>query len=398
MSPRTLVLQEAACGLCRRPDSDPDAYGQKCRRGKLCVHENCLYHASGLRQRGQDEEGFYGFLYPDIRQALKRAAQKACCVCGCRGASVVCQGKKCSRSFHFPCGAERGCISQFFGEFKSFCWKHRPAQRVRRRRRRAETVCVVCLEAMPGRASYSALVCPACKRAWFHRSCIQGRRLGGRGRLQRPVPQTQPLRRQPVPARGRPGASRRSRPVAAAALQLVRLPGDPPPLRRAGERRGHVGVRGLRGASKRRAGVPPALRPRESSSQPGHVQSPVLRQRLCRRQETRPLHAHPAIQTLPAPQVMSLRYPGPGPAASRHWCWEELWPPELPCHWSSSEPQPCESQGLAQRPERRPAAGWQSSSQGRRRAEQQRPPPMGKYSPASFYSGVSINSALLRAV
>ncbi|XP_075761162.1 G2/M phase-specific E3 ubiquitin-protein ligase-like isoform X15 [Pelodiscus sinensis] len=174
MSPRTLVLQEAACGLCRRPDSDPDAYGQKCRRGKLCVHENCLYHASGLRQRGQDEEGFYGFLYPDIRQALKRAAQKACCVCGCRGASVVCQGKKCSRSFHFPCGAERGCISQFFGEFKSFCWKHRPAQRVRRRRRRAETVCVVCLEAMPGRASYSALVCPACKRAWFHRSCIQG--------------------------------------------------------------------------------------------------------------------------------------------------------------------------------------------------------------------------------
>ncbi|XP_075761154.1 uncharacterized protein LOC112544617 isoform X8 [Pelodiscus sinensis] len=367
MSPRTLVLQEAACGLCRRPDSDPDAYGQKCRRGKLCVHENCLYHASGLRQRGQDEEGFYGFLYPDIRQALKRAAQKACCVCGCRGASVVCQGKKCSRSFHFPCGAERGCISQFFGEFKSFCWKHRPAQRVRRRRRRAETVCVVCLEAMPGRASYSALVCPACKRAWFHRSCIQGRRLGGRGRLQRPVPQTQPLRRQPVPARGRPGASRRSRRPASSPPQGVQLPARP----------------------RAEPGAAPAPLPEAGDQAP--PRSP------CDPDSAGPASDEPS---LPWPWPGSLQK-RPGSARrqhGRHWCWEELWPPELPCHWSSSEPQPCESQGLAQRPERRPAAGWQSSSQGRRRAEQQRPPPMGKYSPASFYSGVSINSALLRAV
>ncbi|XP_075761149.1 uncharacterized protein LOC112544617 isoform X3 [Pelodiscus sinensis] len=393
MSPRTLVLQEAACGLCRRPDSDPDAYGQKCRRGKLCVHENCLYHASGLRQRGQDEEGFYGFLYPDIRQALKRAAQKVLLL-------------------EAPAGATREAAAAAGGDgLRGVPGGHAGQGLLQRPGLPGLQARLVPPQLHPGPGPPRRLVpfpvppvpgrggLPARDVSNGHQNPRQGRRLGGRGRLQRPVPQTQPLRRQPVPARGRPGASRRSRPVAAAALQLVRLPGDPPPLRRAGERRGHVGVRGLRGASKRRAGVPPALRPRESSSQPGHVQSPVLRQRLCRRQETRPLHAHPAIQTLPAPQVMSLRYPGPGPAASsRHWCWEELWPPELPCHWSSSEPQPCESQGLAQRPERRPAAGWQSSSQGRRRAEQQRPPPMGKYSPASFYSGVSINSALLRAV
>uniref|UniRef100_A0A674JMQ3 PHD-type domain-containing protein n=1 Tax=Terrapene triunguis TaxID=2587831 RepID=A0A674JMQ3_9SAUR len=135
------------------------------------------YHASGLVQRGKDEEGFYGFLYPDIRQELKRAVQKTCCVCGCKGASIACQGRKCTKNFHFPCGSERGCIYQFFGEFKSFCWKHRPVQRVRRRQQQAETICIICLESMPGKPSYSAMVCPACKHAWFHRGCIQGHAL-----------------------------------------------------------------------------------------------------------------------------------------------------------------------------------------------------------------------------
>ncbi|XP_044849293.1 PHD finger protein 7 isoform X1 [Mauremys mutica] len=177
MNRQALKLKEEECGLCRRADSNPDTYGQKCQRGKLCVHENCLYHASGLVQRGKDEEGFYGFLYPDIRQELKRAVQKTCCVCGRKGASIACQGRKCTKNFHFPCGSERGCIYQFFGEFRSFCWKHRPVQRVRRRQQQAETICVVCLESMPGKPSYSAMVCPACKHAWFHRDCIQGHAL-----------------------------------------------------------------------------------------------------------------------------------------------------------------------------------------------------------------------------
>ncbi|CAM5165278.1 unnamed protein product [Eretmochelys imbricata] len=177
MNRQALKLKEEECGLCHRADSDPDTYGQKCQRGKLCVHENCLYHASGLIQRGKDEEGFYGFLYPDIRQELKRAVRKTCCVCGCKGASIACQGSKCTKNFHFPCGSERGCIYQFFGEFKSFCWTHRPVQRVRRWQQQAETICVVCLESMPGKPSYSALVCPACKHAWFHRGCIQGHAL-----------------------------------------------------------------------------------------------------------------------------------------------------------------------------------------------------------------------------
>uniref|UniRef100_A0A8C8VLM5 PHD finger protein 7 n=1 Tax=Pelusios castaneus TaxID=367368 RepID=A0A8C8VLM5_9SAUR len=143
-----------------------------------CASASVLqYHASGLIQRGKDEEGFYGFLYPDIQQEIKRAGQKTCCVCGCKGASTSCQGRKCTKTFHFPCGAERGCIYHFFGEFKSFCWKHRPVQRVGRRRQQGETICVICLESMVGKPSYGALVCPACKHSWFHRACIQGHAL-----------------------------------------------------------------------------------------------------------------------------------------------------------------------------------------------------------------------------
>uniref|UniRef100_A0A8C3FR44 PHD finger protein 7 n=1 Tax=Chrysemys picta bellii TaxID=8478 RepID=A0A8C3FR44_CHRPI len=145
-------------------DSDPDTYGQKCQQGKLCVHENCLVSSSP---------------FPRGLMVLPRgrADPPTCCVCGCKGASVACQGRKCTKNFHFPCGSERGCIYQFFGEFKSFCWKHRPGQRVRRRQQQAETICIICLESMPGKPSYSAMVCPACKHAWFHRGCIQGHAL-----------------------------------------------------------------------------------------------------------------------------------------------------------------------------------------------------------------------------
>ncbi|KAM6262677.1 PHD finger protein 7-like [Porphyrio hochstetteri] len=147
-----------------------------CHQNGLHIHENCLYHAGGLSQRGADEEGFYGFLFPDIEQELKRVARKRCCICRLLGASITCCRRRCSRVFHFPCGSERGCISQFFGEFKSFCWKHRPVQRLRVVQEEG-TLCLICQEAVSGRPSYDTLVCPACASAWFHRRCIQGQAL-----------------------------------------------------------------------------------------------------------------------------------------------------------------------------------------------------------------------------
>nr|XP_005502161.2 PHD finger protein 7 isoform X1 [Columba livia] len=170
------VPKKEVCGLCRRRNCDPDVVGELCHQDGLCVHENCLYHASGLEQRGADDEGFYGFLFSDIQEKLKQVAQKRCCICRLPGASVTCRGRRCPRTFHFPCGSERGCVSQFFGEFKSFCWKHRPVQRVRAVQQ-DQTCCLICQEAVAGRPGYDTLVCPACVSAWFHRRCIQGQAL-----------------------------------------------------------------------------------------------------------------------------------------------------------------------------------------------------------------------------
>lgn len=93
------------CRLCQRADDDPEVFGETCQQDGLCIHENCLvspqgvqppapdpvpaaahpthipgsllqYHASGLSQQGDDGEGFFGFLFPDIHQELQRVAQK----------------------------------------------------------------------------------------------------------------------------------------------------------------------------------------------------------------------------------------------------------------------------------------------------------------------------------
>ncbi|KFO94967.1 G2/M phase-specific E3 ubiquitin-protein ligase, partial [Calypte anna] len=108
-----------------------------------------------------------------------------CCICQQPGASVIChrqmrrpsvtgrsRSRRCSRAFHLPCGSERGCISQYFGEYKSFCWKHQPVQQLRGVQQH-RSPCYVCFEEVSEQPCYGTLVCPACASAWFHRACIR---------------------------------------------------------------------------------------------------------------------------------------------------------------------------------------------------------------------------------
>ncbi|KFR13929.1 G2/M phase-specific E3 ubiquitin-protein ligase, partial [Opisthocomus hoazin] len=83
-----------------------------------------------------------------------------------------CHETGCNRSFHLPCAVEGGCITQFFGCYRSFCWEHRPEQAVEAALE-DNTTCLICLQLVGDRRSYGTLVCPACKHAWFHRACIQ---------------------------------------------------------------------------------------------------------------------------------------------------------------------------------------------------------------------------------
>ena len=69
-------------------------------------------------------------------------------------------------------GQRRAGAELSFLSHRSFCWKHRPVQRVRAVQH-GQTPCLICLEAVAGRPTYDTLVCPACASAWFHRRCIQ---------------------------------------------------------------------------------------------------------------------------------------------------------------------------------------------------------------------------------
>ncbi|KAM9656742.1 uncharacterized protein ACIBXB_008988 [Morphnus guianensis] len=74
--------------------------------------------ANELFQQGAREAGLMGFLPEDIRRTIARAAQKHCFVCGESGAAISCWEMGCDRSFHLPCAAEGGCVTQFALQYR----------------------------------------------------------------------------------------------------------------------------------------------------------------------------------------------------------------------------------------------------------------------------------------
>ncbi|NXJ64672.1 PHF7 protein, partial [Rostratula benghalensis] len=161
-----------ACVLCRRVEADPDTCGQQLEKQGLCAHEFCLFFAIQLCQQRGEELGLKGFLPEDIQCAVSQAAQKQCFVCGESGATITCRETSCERSFHLPCAAEGGCVTQYFFQYRAFCWEHRPEQVAEAAPQ--NTICLICLDAVGESKSYDTMVCPACRHAWFHRGCIQG--------------------------------------------------------------------------------------------------------------------------------------------------------------------------------------------------------------------------------
>ncbi|NXN95235.1 PHF7 protein, partial [Rhinopomastus cyanomelas] len=95
-----------------------------------------------------------------------------CIVCGQTGASIRCCQVDCTHVFHLPCAEKGGCITQYYGWYRSFCWQHRPGQPVDADPE-AGTICLFCLDPVESRKSFTTLVCPVCTHAWFHRACIQ---------------------------------------------------------------------------------------------------------------------------------------------------------------------------------------------------------------------------------
>ncbi|XP_072506208.1 PHD finger protein 7 isoform X2 [Notamacropus eugenii] len=197
MSWWTAQMQQSSgpvCRMCLQEPGDPEKLGEFLQRDNLRIHYFCLsicatafqILSSGLPQRGQASDGFHGFLPEDIKKETSRAARKTCFVCKKKGAAIFCQKERCRRNFHLPCGRERGCISQFFGEYKSFCEKHRPTQDIQPEKR-AEDDCILCCESLSG-GNDDNIQSPCCSRMIYHRKCIQVGRVTCLRLPLRPVP------------------------------------------------------------------------------------------------------------------------------------------------------------------------------------------------------------------
>jgi len=186
------VMEEATltCVLCfMTTKTEGVKLGGLYQVGDLVAHHFCLIMASGLAQNGEDDEGILGFLSSDIERELRRGHKLKCYLCKKTNATVGCCVKTCHKSFHLPCCLSSGGLSQFFGNFDSFCSEHRPKQRVPEcywKRDISSTKiksskpgptklvgqCGVCLDRMPLKpGGYSSLWTPCCK-GWFHRKCI----------------------------------------------------------------------------------------------------------------------------------------------------------------------------------------------------------------------------------
>ncbi|XP_023944777.1 uncharacterized protein LOC112050690 [Bicyclus anynana] len=196
------------CAFCKRNFDDESIYGKLYSIGDIHCHYFCALLSCCLIQKGQDYEGLFGFMYPDIMAEVKRSKKHKCSYCGQEGATLGCSVAKCKKQFHLPCGRERHAVSLYYGNYKSFCEKHAPKQiispaimdivkaRLSKMKKKnkgkclqkkkvgesttdtenaeEEPVCVICYEAVEAFPSAKTFWPPCCARdAWFHRPCLQ---------------------------------------------------------------------------------------------------------------------------------------------------------------------------------------------------------------------------------
>ncbi|OXB51428.1 hypothetical protein ASZ78_000704, partial [Callipepla squamata] len=165
-----VVLSSPACVLCGQVDAVSDILGKKHERDGVFFHAYCVLFANGLCKL--KEKRIYHFSRKDVIRTVEQAEQTHCIVCGKTGASITCAQTGCGRSFHLPCASKAECVTQYFNEYRSFCWEHRPQQAVEAVPLQ-DTTCIICMDPVGDSISYGTMVCPCCQHAWFHRACVQ---------------------------------------------------------------------------------------------------------------------------------------------------------------------------------------------------------------------------------
>ena len=122
-----VVEGKAVCRICGLGWDLPDnlELGPLYKYGSCTAHLHCLMFSSGLIQRGEESDGIIGFLPDDIQSELQRGSKLRCAFCKEIYATVGCCQKSCTKSYHLPCGVKFGALSEYYGNFDSYCPIHR---------------------------------------------------------------------------------------------------------------------------------------------------------------------------------------------------------------------------------------------------------------------------------
>lgn len=162
---------ETPCYICKFTEKDPIRLGEFMSDGDIQVHYYCVLLSTYNVQKGEDDQGFLGFLSKDIKHCEKKIRRKKCCYCNKTSANVKCQGRGCRRDFHLVCGILNGAICTFVDHFDSFCDLHTPYTSVHSG---DEVSCSICQEKIKlvGKKDVSIIQAPCCKTGYFHRWCL----------------------------------------------------------------------------------------------------------------------------------------------------------------------------------------------------------------------------------
>ncbi|KAF3429958.1 hypothetical protein E2986_01232 [Frieseomelitta varia] len=179
MSKRNRLSNQRVCCFCGLSQNNELEFGKFYEDGEILTHYYCLLLSSNMQQRGKDDQGILGFLKTDIKKEILRGKRLVCSYCKKPGATLGCCNVKCKKIFHYPCGLRAGTLNQFFGQFRSYCIKHRPKQKIdiqvkAELAKTKEVVCCICYEEVDPYDTVGTMWAPCCKKnTWFHRKCVQ---------------------------------------------------------------------------------------------------------------------------------------------------------------------------------------------------------------------------------
>lgn len=161
------------CHICKLSDDNPFEVGEWHSINGKSVHYFCVLLSNNLLQRGRDDEGVLGFLWPDIDACERLIRRHKCAYCKKRSASVWCdRNTQCKRFFHVSCGMKNGCLFQFSDAYQSFCERHHNIDDSERTKHDEHSECYICFEPL-GAYNPITSIPSCCDQGWFHRNCIK---------------------------------------------------------------------------------------------------------------------------------------------------------------------------------------------------------------------------------